>query len=152
MIASACDEALMGQALRALEGSGPQDVPVGAVVVSDHGELLGQAGNRRVADNDPTAHAEVLAIRQAAQQLGNWRLDGCTIVVTLEPCPMCAGAIVNARLARLVLGAWNPDYGACGSAWEIPRDHRLAHRVEVVGGVLAEQCGVRVQEFLAARR
>ena len=128
------------------------DIPVGALVIGSEGEIVAEAVNRREADNDPTAHAEILALRSAARATGSWRLTGMTLVVSLEPCPMCAGAAVNARVARIVFGAWNPDYGACGSVWDLPRDKRLHHRPEVVGGVLAEEAGEVVSGFLAGRR
>lgn len=136
----------------ARELSGPDDVPVAAIVVSAEGDLLARAGNRREAEGDPTAHAEVVALRLAARRLGTWRLAGATLYVTLEPCPMCAGAAVNARVDRIVFGAWNPDYGACGSAWDLPRDRRLAHRPEVVGGICADACSELVREFFLVRR
>ena len=104
--------------------------------------MLARARNRREADRDPTAHAEILAIREAAQMMGQWRLDGCTLVVTLEPCPMCAGAVTLCRLARLVYGADDPKAGAVGSVWDVVRDRRLAHRPEVIRGVLARECAV----------
>ena len=128
------------------------DVPVGAVVVGPDGTLLGRGRNAREATGDPTAHAEVLALRAAAAALGQWRLDGCTLVVTLEPCAMCAGALVLARVPRLVLGAWDPKAGACGSVHDVVRDRRLNHRVEVVGGVLADDCGAVLRDFFAERR
>ena len=133
------------------EIAGP-DIPVGACVVSPEGETVAQASNRRVRDADPTAHAEVLVLRAAAATLGSWRLDGHTLFVSLEPCPMCAGAAVNARVARVVFGAWNPDYGACGSVWDLPRDKRLSHRPEVVGGVLETAARAPLDTFFAARR
>lgn len=133
------------------EGRGA-DVPVGALVVDSDGGVVAEAVNRREADNDPTAHAEILALRAAAESVGTWRLSGATLVVSLEPCPMCAGAAVNARVARIVFGAWNPDYGACGSVWDLPRDRRLHHRPEVVGGVLAEEAGELLSGFFAGRR
>lgn len=117
------------------------DVPVGAVVVDATGAVLAAAHNHREADQDPTAHAELLALRAAAQALGQWRLDGCTLVVTLEPCTMCAGAAVLARLRRVVYGAVDPKAGAVGSLWDVVRDRRLNHRPEVVSGVLAEEIG-----------
>ncbi len=128
------------------------DVPVGAVVVGPAGEVLGRGRNAREATGDPTAHAEVLALREAAERLGRWRLDDCTLVVTLEPCAMCAGALVLARVSRLVLGAWDPKAGACGSVHDLVRDRRLNHRVEVVGGVLEEECGALLRDFFADRR
>ncbi len=128
------------------------DVPVGALVLDADGTVVGRGHNLREATGDPTAHAEVLALRDAAARLGTWRLDGCTLVVTLEPCTMCAGAIVLARLPRLVLGAWDPKAGATGSVHDLVRDRRLNHQVEVVGGVLEEECGALLREFFAARR
>lgn len=127
------------------------EVPVGAVIVCD-GRLVAQAHNRRETDRDPLAHAEILAIRQAAQRLRCWRLTGCTLVVTLEPCPMCAGAIVNARLDRLVYGAADPRAGAAGSVFDIVRDDRLNHRAEVTCGVLQEEAAKLLTDFFAARR
>jgi tRNA(adenine34) deaminase len=127
-------------------------VPVGAVVLGPEGMLLGAGHNAREADGDPTAHAEVLALRAAARSLGRWRLDGCTLAVTLEPCTMCAGALVLARVSRLVFGAWDPKAGAAGSVRDVVRDHRLNHRVEVVGGVLQDECGDLLRAFFAARR
>ena len=132
--------------------SGEGDVPVGAVVLGPDADVLGEGWNRREADGDPTAHAEVLAIREAADRLGTWRLEGCTIVVTMEPCPMCAGAVVLARLERVVFGAWDPKLGACGSVWDVPRDRRATHRAEVVGGVLEDECGEVVRRFFDGHR
>jgi len=135
-----------------LAGTGQDDVPVGAVILDEAGTVLARARNRREADRDPTAHAEMVAIRQAARALGNWRLTGLTLVVTLEPCTMCAGAVTLARLGRLVYGAEDPKAGAVGSLWDVLRDRRLNHRPEVIGGVLAEECGAVLREFFAARR
>ncbi len=128
------------------------DLPIGALVLDASGAVIARAGNQREATQDPTAHAEVLALRAAAGVIGDWRLDGCTLVVTLEPCPMCAGAAVLARVERIVFGAWNEEYGACGSHWDLPRDRRLNHRPEVVSGVLAEECGNLVRDFMAKVR
>ena len=128
------------------------DVPVGAVVVDPNGEVVGAGCNRREADQDPTAHAELLALRAASQALGSWHLDGCTLVVTLEPCTMCAGAAVLARVARVVYGAVDPKAGAAGSLWDVVRDRRLNHRPEVVSGVLAEECGQVLRDWFTARR
>jgi tRNA(adenine34) deaminase len=128
------------------------DIPIGAVVVDAHGTVLAVAGNRREVDQDPTAHAEVLALREAARQVGDWRLSDCTLVVTVEPCPMCAGAIVLSRISTLVLGAWNDDYGAAGSRWDLVRDRRLNHQVEVVGGIRADECSALLKDFLAHQR
>ncbi|MEZ0449929.1 nucleoside deaminase [Cellulomonas sp. ICMP 17802] len=128
------------------------DVPVGAVVIGPSGDVVGRGRNAREAHDDPTGHAEILALRSAAERLGRWRLDDCTLVVTLEPCLMCAGATVLARIPRLVLGAWDPKAGACGSQWDVVRDRRLNHRVEVVGGVRAQECGLLLQRFFEAQR
>lgn len=128
------------------------DVPVGAVVVDPGGRVIGRGHNGREALADPTAHAELVAIRSAAQARGSWRLDGCTLAVTLEPCTMCAGAVVLARLARLVYGAIDVKAGAVGSLWDVVRDRRLNHRPEVVGGVLAEECGRVLSEFFRDQR
>ena len=128
------------------------DVPVGAVVLSPSGELIGRGMNRREFDHDPTAHAEIVAMREAAKKLGNWRLDGCTLVVTLEPCAMCAGAIVGARIQRLVFGAFDPKAGAVGSLWDLARDRRLNHQPEVTAGVLAEESSRILKDFFATQR
>ncbi len=127
------------------------DVPVGAVVLGPAGEVLAAAGNERELRADPTAHAEVLALRRAAEVLGSWRLTGCTLVVTLEPCTMCAGALVLARVERLVFGAFDPKAGAVASLFDVVRDHRLNHRPEVRGGLLAEECGQVLRDFFDAR-
>ena len=128
------------------------DVPVGALVLDLSGEVIGRGHNEREAVGDPTAHAEVLAIREAAKVVGEWRLSGCTLVVTLEPCTMCAGAIVLARVARVVYGAWDEKAGAVGSLWDVVRDRRLNHRPEVVPGVLAPDCAAALTAFFDARR
>ncbi|MCC7138231.1 MAG: nucleoside deaminase [Planctomycetes bacterium] len=133
--------------LAAAEG----EVPVGAAVLKD-GVVVAQAHNLRESTDDPTAHAEVLALREAARVLGTWRLDGCTMVVTLEPCFMCAGALVNARVARLVYGATDPKAGAVGSLADVARDPRLNHRLVVRAGVRADACGDLLRRFFAARR
>ena len=147
------DAALMRRALALAERAAESgDVPVGALVVSGSGEVLGEGWNLREAEGDPTAHAEVVAIRAAAASLGTWRLEGCTLVVTMEPCPMCAGAVVLARVARVVLGAWDPKLGACGSVWDVVRDRRSTHRAEVVGGVLEAECGEVVRRFFDGHR
>ena len=135
-----------------MPGTGQDDVPVGAVILDEAGTILALARNRREADRDPTAHAEMVAIRQAAGALGSWRLTGLTLVVTLEPCTMCAGAVTLARLGRLVYGAEDPKAGAVGSLWDVLRDRRLNHRPEVIGGILADECGAVLREFFAARR
>jgi tRNA(adenine34) deaminase len=128
------------------------DVPIGAVVFDAAGAELARACNERELTRDPTAHAEVLALRRAADALGSWRLDGCTLVVTLEPCTMCAGALVLARVERLVFGAWDPKAGAVGSLWDVVRDRRLNHRPEVVGGVLESEAGALVRDFFDNHR
>ncbi len=128
------------------------DVPVGALVVDASGVVVGEGWNLREVDQDPTAHAEVVALRAAADRLESWRLDGCTLVVTMEPCPMCAGASMLARVERVVLGAWDPKLGACGSVWDVVRDRRSTHRAEVVGGVLEDECGEVVRRFFATHR
>ena len=127
------------------------DVPIGAVVLDATGGVLAAAGNRREADADPTAHAEVLALREAAGVLRSWRLVNCTLVVTLEPCTMCAGALVLARVARLVFGAYDPKAGAVASLFDVVRDPRLNHRVDVRGGILEAQCGGLLSDFFASR-
>lgn len=128
------------------------DVPVGAVVLDAAGTLIGGGRNRREADRDPTAHAEILALRAAAGAIGRWRLDGCTLIVTIEPCTMCAGAVTSARLRRLVYGAPDARAGAVGSLWDVVRDRRLGPPVEVIGGVLADECAALLQAFFARRR
>ena len=129
-----------------------QDVPVGAVVLDSRGEVIARGHNDREGSGDPTAHAEVLAIRAAAQILGTWRLTGCTLVATLEPCTMCAGAIVLSRLTTVVYGAVDPKAGAAGSLWDVLRDRRLNHRPEVLSGVLADECGALLKDFFAHHR
>ena len=128
------------------------DVPVGAVLLDETGEVLGRGRNRREADHDPTAHAEIVALREAARIRGAWRLEGCTLLVTLEPCTMCAGAIGLSRLRRLVFGAFDDKAGAVGSLWDVLRDRRLNHRPEVVSGVLAEESAALLRDFFASRR
>jgi tRNA(adenine34) deaminase len=128
------------------------DVPVGAVILDPGGAVIARGRNRREADGDPTAHAEIVAIRSAAQAIGGWRLDGMTLVVTLEPCTMCAGAVVASRLGRLVYGAADPRAGAVGSAWDLVRDQRLAPCPEVIGGVLAAESLAIIRTFFSAQR
>ncbi|GAB3149754.1 hypothetical protein GCM10027290_36480 [Micromonospora sonneratiae] len=123
------------------------DVPVGAVVYGPDGAELAVGRNERELTGDPTAHAEILALRRAAASLGAWRLDGCTLVVTLEPCTMCAGALVLSRISTLVFGAWEPKTGAVGSLWDVVRDRRLNHRPEVYGGVLEPECAALLRAF-----
>jgi tRNA(adenine34) deaminase len=128
------------------------DVPVGAVVLDPTGTIVGRGHNVREATGDPTGHAEIVALRAAAAALGQWHLDGCTLVVTLEPCAMCAGAVVLSRVARLVYGADDPKAGAVGSLWDVVRDRRLNHRAEVVTGVLAAECAELLHDFFRSRR
>jgi tRNA(adenine34) deaminase len=128
------------------------DVPIGAVVLDPAYDMIGRGRNVREADADPTGHAEVVALREAAQARGEWRLDGCTLVVTLEPCTMCAGAAVLSRVGRVVFGAWDPKAGAVGSLWDVVRDRRLNHRPEVVAGVLAAESTRLLDEFFGTHR
>jgi tRNA(adenine34) deaminase len=128
------------------------DVPIGALVVASSGDVVAVAHNERELLRDPTAHAEVLALRRAAERLGSWRLEGCTLVVTLEPCTMCAGALVLSRVDRLVYGAVDDKAGAVGSLWDVVRDRRLNHRPEVVAGVLGAECGAVLRDFFAPHR
>jgi tRNA(adenine34) deaminase len=157
-------EAMMRRALQVASGADPTgadgrsassrtgDVPVGAVVVGPDGVELGSGRNERERVGDPTAHAEIIALRRAAQARGVWRLDGCTLVVTLEPCTMCAGALVLARVETLVFGAWEPKTGAVGSLWDVVRDPRLNHRPQVYGGVLEAECGELIRDFFIEKR
>ncbi|GAA1991273.1 nucleoside deaminase [Terrabacter lapilli] len=145
--------ALLGEALELAAATvGSQDVPVGALVVDPDGVVLGRGRNVREEDGDPTGHAEVLALREASRALGSWRLEGCTLVVTLEPCVMCAGAAMAARLERIVFGAWDPKAGACGSVWDLTRDPLATHNVDVVGGVRAEESAALLVDFFEGRR
>ena len=128
------------------------DVPVGAIVVNEAGEILGTGQNLREQSNDPTAHAEVIAIRQAAEKIGNWRLDDLTLVVTLEPCAMCAGAIVQSRIKRLVFGAWDKKAGAVGSVLDVVRDPRALTKVEVISGIMEKECSEVLSEFFNTKR
>jgi tRNA(adenine34) deaminase len=128
------------------------EVPIGAVVLGPDGSVLATGRNERERTADPTAHAEVVALRAAAAARGAWRLDGCVLAVTLEPCPMCAGAAWLARVDRVVFGAWNSEYGAAGSLWDVLRDRRLNHRPEVVGGVLEAECSALLRDFFVERR
>lgn len=136
----------------AAKASQQGDVPVGAIVLNPLGEVVGQGFNTREIDNDPMNHAEVVALREAAAALGSWRLDDHALVVTLEPCTMCAGAAVQARIGRIVFGAFDEKAGAVGSLWDVVRDRRLPHRPEVVSGVLADECGAILSEFFKAQR
>jgi tRNA(adenine34) deaminase len=141
--------AALQEARRAHESG---DVPIGAVVLDARGSVIARGHNVRERDGDPTGHAELVAVRRAAQTVGEWRLSGCTLVVTLEPCTMCAGAIVLSRLDRLVFGAFDAKAGAVGSLWDVVRDRRLNHRPEVVGGVLADECSALLDDFFAQQR
>jgi tRNA(adenine34) deaminase len=125
----------------------PEDVPVGAVVYDEAGAELAAAGNERETTGDPTAHAEILVLRRAALLTGSWRLEGCTLVVTLEPCTMCAGALVLARVSTLVFGAWEPKTGAVGSLWDVVRDRRINHRPQVYAGVLETECASLIRDY-----
>ncbi|WP_092551472.1 nucleoside deaminase [Actinoplanes derwentensis] len=131
----------------AVASTSSEDVPVGAIILGPDGSELAAAGNERELTGDPTGHAEVLAIRRAAARVGEWRLAGCTLVVTLEPCTMCAGALVLARVSTLVFGAWEPKTGAVGSLWDVVRDSRLNHRPEVYGGILESECAALLRDF-----
>lgn len=143
----------MREALR-LAGlcAGSGDVPVGAVVLDADGTILARGWNLREAQADPTAHAELVALRRAAATVGRWRLSGCTLVVTLEPCLMCAGALIQSRIDRLVFGAWDPKAGACGSVWDVLRDRQTLHRPEVVAGVCESDCAALLEDFFRRRR
>ncbi|HEY3654629.1 MAG TPA: tRNA adenosine(34) deaminase TadA [Steroidobacteraceae bacterium] len=142
----------MRQALELAKRAGDtQEVPVGAVVVKD-GTVIGEGWNRPIVDHDPTAHAEIVAMRAAAMQRQNYRLEGAILYVTLEPCAMCIGAALNARIARVVFGAWDPKAGACGSVFDLPRERKLTHRIDVFGGVCSEECSALLRRFFEARR
>lgn len=146
------DDAMMAEALTlAREAAEAGEIPVGAVIFRGDA-IVGRGGNRREMDDDPTGHAEIVALREAGKALGTWRLDDCTMVVTLEPCPMCAGALVNARMGRLVFGLADAKAGAAGTLYDIPRDERLNHRMDVAGGVMADACLELLQAFFASRR
>lgn len=138
--------------LEAQEALATDDVPIGAVVIDSEGAVVGRGRNIREAQADPTGHAEVVALREAAASRGSWHLEGCTLVVTLEPCTMCAGAAVLARVDRVVFGAFDPKAGAVGSLWDVVRDRRLNHRPEVVSGVLDEECSALLLGFFDERR
>lgn len=136
----------------AREAFANDDIPVGAVVVGPDGSILGRGFNTREADHDPTGHAEVVALRAAGKAMQSWHLDGCALVVTLEPCTMCAGAAVLARVESVVFGAWDPKAGAVGSLWDVVRDRRLNHRPEVVSGVLEQESSDLLEAFFSALR
>jgi len=151
-VSNSIRETWMRRALAVAAGSDPRDVPVGAVVYDADGRELGYGANRREETGDPTAHAEIVALRAAAAAVSSWRLAGCTLVVTVEPCTMCAGALVLARIERLVFGAWEPKTGAVGSLWDVVRDRRLNHRLEVYPGVLEAECGALLKSFFEGHR
>nr|WP_203138892.1 tRNA adenosine(34) deaminase TadA [Microbacterium sp. JZ31] len=143
----------MGRALElAAEAAAAGEVPVGALVLDARGAVIGEGRNRREADHDPSAHAEILAMRQAARAVGSWNLAGCTLVVSLEPCVMCAGALLQAHISRVVFGAWDEKAGAAGSLYDVVRDRRLPYRAEVVGGVRATEAQDQLRAFFEARR
>lgn len=147
------NEAFMREALEQAKLAGERgDIPIGAVIVTDQGEVIARAGNSREQLKDPTAHAEILALREAGLKLNDWRILNSTMYVTLEPCPMCAGAITMSRIPRLVIGAWNEEYGAVGSRWDLVRDPRMNHQVEVIPGVLESESAQLVKEFLREKR
>jgi tRNA(adenine34) deaminase len=147
------NEAFMREALEQAKLAGERgDIPIGAVIVTDQGEVIARAGNSREQLKDPTAHAEILALREAGRKRKDWRILNSTMYVTLEPCPMCAGAITMSRLPRLVIGAWNEEYGAVGSRWDLVRDPRMNHQVEVIPGVLESESAQLVKEFLREKR
>jgi len=146
------EQSMRGALDLAAMAAGEGDVPVGAVVVDAAGTVIGSGRNTRERDADPTGHAEIVAMREAAAARGEWRLGGCTLVVTLEPCTMCAGALVAARIERLVFGAFDEKAGAVGSLWDVVRDRRLNHRPEVVSGVLADESAALLREFFLTHR
>ena len=146
-------KSLMQEAISlAKEAANKGDVPVGALVVDDAGTIIGIGANLREQDNDPTAHAEIVAIRNAASEIGTYRLDDLTMVVTLEPCGMCAGAIAQSRIKRLVFGSFDEKYGAVGSVWDLLRDPRAIYKPEVLSGVLEKECGELLTEFFTTKR
>lgn len=128
------------------------DVPVGAIILNKDNEVIATGANQREMSNNPVAHAEIIAIQKAASAIGNWRLDDCTLVVTLEPCAMCAGAIAQARIPKLIFGAWDEKAGAVGSQWDLLRDPRQLHKPEVIAGVMAEECAALLAEFFQEKR
>jgi tRNA(adenine34) deaminase len=147
------NEEFMREALEQAKLSGERgDIPIGAVIVTNQGDVIARAGNSRELLNDPTAHAEILALREAGTRLNDWRILNATMYVTLEPCPMCAGAITMSRIPRLVIGAWNEEYGAVGSRWDLVRDQRMNHQVEVFPGILEEESAQLVKDFLRDKR
>ena len=147
------NEELMRQALDiARSALASNDVPIGALVLNSNGEVISTGANRREVDNDPSAHAEVVAMREAGRKLNNWRLDGCTVVVPLEPCAMCAGAISQSRVKTLIFGAWDEKAGAVGSIWDVLRDPRSPHRTEVISGILEKECADILAQFFKTQR
>ena len=138
--------------LARVAASASGDVPVGAIVLNKDGEVIATGANQRELSYNPVAHAEIVAIQKAASAIGDWRLDGCTLVVTLEPCAMCAGAIAQARIPKLVFGAWDEKAGAVGSQWDLLRDPRQLHKPEVISGVMAEECAALLAEFFQEKR
>ena len=143
----------MRAALAVAQNAGASgDVPVGAIIINSNGEIVSTGHNERELLSDPTAHAEIVAIRRAAEKVGEWRLENHTIVVTLEPCPMCAGAIAQSRISTVIFGAWDEKAGAIGSVWDLLRDPRALNKVEVRGGVLAEECSAMLKEFIQGVR
>ena len=151
-VVTSYDDAMRAALVEAALALESADVPIGSVVLDPTGEVIGRGHNVRERDGDPTGHAELVALRAAASAVGEWRLNGCTLVVTLEPCTMCAGAVVLARLDRLVFGAYDAKAGAVGSLWDVVRDRRLNHRPEVVGGVLEAECASLLDDFFAHQR
>jgi tRNA(adenine34) deaminase len=146
-------ESLMQQAILLAKAAADNgDVPVGALVVNEAGEVLGTGHNLRQVNNDPTAHAEIVAMRMAASELNNWRMDELTMIVTLEPCAMCAGAISQSRFKRVVFGAWDEKAGAVGSVWDVIRDPRSLNKVEVITGVLEKDCALLLSDFFEKKR
>jgi tRNA(adenine34) deaminase len=146
-------ESVMREALSLAEHAATQgDIPVGAVVLDESGQIIGRGQNTREQDGDPMGHAEIVALRDAAANRGGWRLDDCTLVVTLEPCTMCAGAIVQSRIAHLVFGAFDAKAGAVGSLWDVVRDRRLPHRPQVTSGILSDECAQVLSDFFQAQR
>ena len=149
----ASNEELMNQALLvAKKALASNDVPIGAIVIDENGKLIGSGFNRREIDSDPSGHAEIVAMREAGKNLNNWRLDGCTVVVTLEPCAMCAGAIAQSRVKTLIFGAWDEKAGAVGSVWDVLRDPRSPHRTEVISGISEQECVKLLADFFKEQR
>ena len=152
MVTSPFDSAMRKALSLAAQASAAGDIPVGALVLDTSGQIIGRGQNTREQEGDPLGHAEIVALRDAAAHLGSWRLDGCTLVVTLEPCTMCAGAIVQSRIAQVAFGTFDAKAGAVGSLWDVVRDRRLPHRPEVTSGVLADECAQILSEFFQAQR